>query len=159
MSTTDKVWFCTETRLGRAMVSLIYFMAQVMGVFIAFFVIYQVEMRLFPVVSQFQITVLNKTINTVAVNGTYVKSRPCELLITNVIGVSPTGPALLLHQIRPADDGANLPTGKTRWGPYEFSYPTDWSGTTNIQVVGVHRCHALWSQQTVYASFPVEQFK
>jgi hypothetical protein len=159
MSVSDKVWFCTETRLGRAIVSLIYFLAQVVGVFLAFFVIYQVEMRWFPVVSAFQITDIKKLSPTVAVSGTYVKARPCELLITNVIGISAGGPALLLHQVRPADDGANLPTGKARWGPYTFSKPADWADTTHIQVVGVHRCHALWSQQTTYASFPVEQFK
>lgn len=159
MSVNDKVWFCTQTRLGRAMVALIYFMAQVTGIFIAFFIIYQAEMRLFPVVSQFQITSIDKTPGAVAVSGTYTKARPCELLITNVLGVSLTGPATLLHQIRPADDGANLPTGKARWGPYKFSPPADWADTTHINVVGVHRCHALWSQQTVYASFPVEQFK
>ncbi len=159
MSTMDKVWFCTETRLGRALVALVYLLAQIVGVFAAFFVIYQVEMRWFPVVSDFQIRDLQKTPDSVTVKGTYTKARPCELLITNVIGVSPVGPALLLHQVRPADDGANLPTGKARWGPYTFTKPADWAGTTHIQVIGVHRCHALWSQQTVYASFPVEQFK
>ena len=159
MSTADKVWFCTQTRLGRALVALVYLMAQIVGVFIALGAIYQLEMRFFPVVSEFQIYDIKKAPGTVTVSGTYNKVRACELLITNVIGVSKNGPALLLHQIRPADDGANLPTGKARWGPYTLTTPTDWGETSHIQVVGVHRCHALWSQQTVYASFPVGQFK
>jgi hypothetical protein len=129
------------------------------GALIAFFAIYQTEVRFFPVVTNFKIEVLQKEIGDYVVSGTYKKQRPCEFVATNIIAVGPNIPATLIHQVKLTDIGANISTGLIQWGPYRIPEPKSFNGMTEVRIIGVHRCHVFWSQETVYGVFPIELFR
>lgn len=158
MSTAQKLWFCTQTRIGRALVALTQMVSPAVGAAIVLWLIYNVEMLAFPVVSDFKIERLELSDGYYVTSGTYTKKRPCELVVTNIVYAPSDSrqPGSLVHQIRHEDLGANLPVGTVRWGPYKVPAQAGLDPEGRIEVIGVHRCHTLWGQHTHYASVPVK---
>lgn len=145
--------------LNKCLLMSVMIFGPIVGALIAFFAIYQIEMRFFPVVTNFKIETLDKEIGEYVVTGVYKKQRPCEFVATNIIATGPNIPATLVYQVKQSDIGANVSTGLIKWGPYRIPEPKSFNGITAIQIIGIHRCHIFWSQETVYGIFPIELFR
>lgn len=141
---------------------LMHLFAPFFGLMLGLLVTYWVECTFLPVVTDFKITALQPTATGWAVSGSYNKRRACELITTNIVSINqsnPSEPGRLLHQIHPTEIGSNLPVGAVYWGPYQIPAPPDWGSATHVQAVSVHKCHALWTQETLYATLPVSAFR
>ena len=129
-----------------------------LGALVGLAVLYFAEMAFLPVVTDFRIERMDHERGAVLVSGTYLKHRSCELLATNVMAVGAGMPSGLVYSLKLGEAGSNMPVGPVRWGPYRMPVPPTWGGYTHIEVVAMHRCHALWVQETQYIRLPVELF-
>jgi hypothetical protein len=139
-------------------------LAFVIGMFIALFGVYTVENKFFPVISNWQLEYITRENNTYTMGGVMRKDRACELLHTSVMAVPkiPVAPRVLVYQVQANEIiGAGGPVGMFTWGPWTVKVPDTLMGKLDwiesIEVVGHHRCHALWTQETVYGRVPVER--
>jgi hypothetical protein len=142
----------------------LHFFGYFSGVLITLFVLYHVESKLFPVIEDWSLDYITRYENTYTMGGQMRKDRACELLHTSVLAVPklPLAPKVLVYQVQPNEIlGAGGPVGKFTWGPWEVRVPDklmghlDW--VDSIEVVGHHRCHMLWIQETVYGRVPVSR--
>jgi len=117
------------------------------------------ERSVFPVVTDWRVTAAWKADGFVHVQGTLNKQRECKLIQTTVRLIPPGARAtpVLLAQITPTSDhglGLNVPVGPNEWGPFRFpAIPKLVMAIKNggyVEVVAMHRCHALWVQETHY---------
>jgi hypothetical protein len=138
--------------------------AFLLGVLLVLTVLYFAESRYFPVVTDWNLEYITKENNTYTMGGVMTKNRPCELLHTSVSAVPkiPLAPKVLIYQVQPNEIiGAGGPVGTFTWGPWQVKVPQalmgklDW--VQSIEVVGHHRCHMLWTQESVYGRVPVER--
>lgn len=161
MSDARKLWFCTQTRLGCTLLTLTQMFSPVFGALVVVWIIFSVERIAFPVVENFSITSLERRGDVFVASGTYEKKRGCELLFTNIMAVpgANKNPSVLMRQIQAGEPGTNSPVGLVKWGPYQIPAPQDLSFMGSVEVIGVHRCHALWSQTTTYVSLPVKDIE
>lgn len=157
MSEAEKMRFFTHTRIGRAVYRVAGFFAFMAGLVCSLFVIWSIETRFFPVITDFKITAFERVGDRYIIEGQFNKRRPCELLATNVLAVprQMLAPSRLIHQIKPFDiAGGNAPTGRSIWGPYSIPFPHKVFENEDliawVEVRSVHRCHALWNQETTY---------
>ena len=159
MSTAQKVWFCTQTKFGRVLLALAQMMSPAVGAVLVLWIIYNVEMLAAPVVRDFQVTRIERVDGFYLASGTYYKKRSCELVITNIIGlpVDPKQPSVLVYQVMATDAGSNLPVGSVKWGPYKIPAPAGVEQLDHVDIIGIHRCHALWNQSTHYATLTLAQ--
>ena len=153
------IWRNIKRVLSKCLLMVVMIFGPIFGALVAFFAIYHIEMKFFPVVTNFKIETLNKEIGDYVAAGSYKKQRPCEFLATNIISIGPNIPATLIYQVKQSDIGANISTGLIQWGPYRIPEPKSFNGMTAIQIIGIHRCHIFWSQETVYGVYPIELFK
>lgn len=128
------------------------------GALLGLAMIYAVEMAFLPPVTDFAVSRLERQGSVVVVSGTYFKHRSCELLATNIVATAPGQPSALLYTIRLGEAGSNMPVGHVAWGPYRIPVPSTWRSYTHIEAVALHRCHALWVQETHYIRLPVGLF-
>lgn len=151
----DWLW---ETRFGNAVRYGIKAFVPIGAFLCAFWLIYQTEARFFPVITDWKLEYANRTgPSLVTVGGVFRKTRTCELVATTVQAVpkNPILPNRTLFSIPPDEIiGGNVPTGYSTWGPWEFKIPATYlthkDQISHLLVVGHHRCHALWNQETVY---------
>lgn len=157
MSAAQKVWFCTQTKLGRVLLALAQMMSPAIGAVLVLWIIYNVEILLAPVVSDFKVTQVERVNGVYQVSGSYYKRRSCELVITNIIGLpaDPKQPSTLVYQVMAGEAGSNLPVGSVKWGPYKIPAPANVEMLDHVDIIGIHRCHALWNQSTHYATIPM----
>lgn len=141
---------------------LAQFFAPVVGALCALFILYNIETRFMPVVDEFTITRFERQGGEFILSGVLHKHRPCELLAVNVLGEPVTAgqPSRVLYQLEPeAMLGGNAPTGRVTWGPVVLRIPVGFDrqvfGLSRIRIMATHRCHALWSQEGEYTTFPV----
>ena len=148
--------------MKRAITIFLHFFAPFVGAMIGLFVTYKVEMAFIPVVTDFKVTELVKDGNAYKVTGSYNKRRSCELLSTSVLAFAPANPklpAVLVHQIKHQDPGANLPIGPVVWGPYLMTAPPNFGQATHLKAISLHRCHALWLHESHYITMPIAAIK
>jgi hypothetical protein len=117
--------------------------APAIGVAIVVWAAYHIEQRFMPVITDFQVTKIEKIETGWRAWGTYNKRRVCELVSSNVVAYG-DGPAQLLLQVKPFD----APVGNIAWGPFDI--PSTGKPFTRVQVISTHRCHPLWATQSVY---------
>jgi hypothetical protein len=134
------------------------------GVLVTGWILYGVEHHFFPVIRDWQMTYIHKVDGRYVLGGSLVKSRACELISTSIMAVPkvPLAPRQLVYQIKPAEIlGGNAPTGFTTWGPWEMAIPKPLLQQRDqisfLEIVGHHRCHAMWTQETVYGTVPIER--
>ncbi len=151
-----------ETRTGRIARWLLRFSATVVGFMGALFIIQQTETRFFPVVTQWKLNSIEQVDDTYVVQGEMVTARSCEHLSTSIMAVPnvPLVPRVMLHQIKPGEIiGGHSPVGFGTWGPWAMHIPPAFAANRDkidrIEIIGHHRCHLLWAQDTVYGSIPV----
>ena len=129
-----------------------------LGTLVGLAVLYAIEMAYLPPVTDFAVSRLERQGDVVVVSGTYRKHRACELLATNIMATSPGQPSALLYQLKLGEAGSNMPVGHVAWGPYRIPVPPTWGYYTHVEAVALHRCHALWVQETHYIRLPVGLF-
>ncbi len=152
------------TKRGRIVIWLLERGAFAIGALITLWCIYQIETRFMPVITKWSINPVIRVADDYILSGTMNKTRPCELVSTSVLAVPniPLAPRVLLRQIKPGEiDGGNIPTGVSTWGPWTMHIPEAFVKNRDkiayIEIVGSHRCHALWTQETLYGTVRVEQ--
>ena len=158
MTPADKLAFMTHTRMGRFLWAVAGMVMWFTGMFGMLFVLWSIETRWFPVITDFKIHRLELVADAYVMEGSFRKHRPCEMLVTNVLAVprQPLAPSHLVHQLKTDVIGGNAPTGLTTWGPLSVPFPAKVfehiDKIDRVEVRGTHRCHPLWNIETVYAS-------
>ena len=125
------------------MIGFLNRIAPAIGVALVIWLAYHVEQRFMPVITDFQVTRIERTDTGWRAWGAYNKRRVCELVSSNVVAYG-DGPAQLLLQVKPFD----APVGHIEWGPFDI--PRTDKQLTRVQVISTHRCHPLWATQAVY---------
>lgn len=125
---------------------------------------YKVETKFMPVVSHWDLQSVERVGDHYILNGTLTKERPCEMVATTVMAVPKMklAPKVLLYRISPHEfAGAQVPTGRSEWGPWRMKIPEAFTRHRDkidyIEIVGIHRCHAFWMQETVYGRIAEER--
>lgn len=124
-----------------------------------------VEDSFMPVVSGWRLDYVQRDPGAghYVVGGVLFKRRSCEHIVTSVVAVmrDRSQASVMVAQVR--DDqvvGGSSPVGYGAWGPLVVRVPAEVSAilprVDHLLVVGTHRCHALWQQETVYGRVPVE---
>lgn len=147
-----------ETTHGIVVRKLISVFAPILSALAVLWMIYQTETRFFPVIDSWKLEYAERSgPQMVTVGGVFRKTRACELISTTVVAVPklPLIPKRTMFNIKPDEIiGGNAATGTTTWGPWEFKIPAVYQvhkdSIAYLEVVGHHRCHALWIQETVY---------
>ncbi len=160
---TAIVWLST-TRRGSAVLWLMDSLSFAVGAMIMGFIAFQAETRWSPVITHWQINPIERVGSTYTLSGTMVKARPCTLLATSIMAVPKVqfAPRVTLYQIKPEEiDGGQLPTGAATWGPWTMNIPKAFIDNRDkiawIDVIGHHRCHGFWDQETYYGRVEMSQ--
>jgi hypothetical protein len=153
-----------ETKRGKLVVWFLERGALALGALITLWCLYQIETRFMPVITKWDINPVIRQGDRYILGGTMTKDRACELVSTSVMAVPniPLAPRVLIYQIKPNEiDGGNIPTGSTTWGPWTMNIPKAFLDNRDkiawIEIVGSHRCHALWTQETLYGRVEMGQ--
>ena len=153
-----------ETNAGSVVLWVLERIALLFGALAALFIIYSVEHHFSPVISEWHLESVERDNGNFVISGTLVKNRACELISTSVLAVPkmPLAPRHLIYQVKPHEIvGGNAPTGTSTWGPWEVPIPkallTHRDQIAFLEVIGHHRCHALWTQETFYGRVPMER--
>ncbi len=156
------VWLST-TKMGTLTLWFVESMAFGLGALVMMFILYHGETSLFPVITDWKINPVIRQGDTYVLEGTMSKARSCTLIATNVMAVPkvPLAPRVLLYRIKPTEiDGGNIPTGSSTWGPWTMKIPQAFVEHRNeiawIDVIGHHRCHGFWDQETYYGRVAME---
>lgn len=165
MSRLDRVaYWLGWTYRGQIVFWVIERLAFGLGVVLMALALQAVERRFFPVITDWSLDYITREANRYTMGGTMRKDRACELLHTSVMAIPkvPLAPRVLVYQVNPNEIlGAGGPVGDFTWGPWTVRVPEALMGRLDwidaIEVVGHHRCHALWTQETVYGRVPVER--
>lgn len=151
------------SRNGRLILKGLEAAAFVLGMVIMGWVLYMVETRFFPVVTGWKLEYIEKRDGQYHMGGVLRKERACELIATDVMAVPkmPLLPRQSIYRIKPFEfPGAQVATGYTQWGPWDMDIPAAFTKHRDqiafIEVVGIHRCHAFWMQETVYGRIRTE---
>lgn len=159
-------WLDSGTLISKAAMAVLEWLAFFIGGAITLWCAHQIEERWMPVITNWTIDYAHREGNSYIVGGLLTKERPCELLAVSVMAVPvlPMVPKVLIYHA-PANEinGGNVPTGRTTWGPWSVKIPAGFEEKRHqvayLSVVGTHRCHALWSQETTYGHVPMEMLK
>lgn len=112
---------------------------------------YCIDIFVFPVVTTFQVSMIDRSGDDLLISGTLKKSRSCALL-QDVQAFTSRGerlPIVFLDRkesatfSRPAIDGANQP-----FGPWLIKG----GNNETFSMYSIHRCHALWTKETRLAT-------
>lgn len=151
------VHWLEDTVPGKLVHRFLNFCAFVFGVFFTLFVLYSAETKLFPVITFWDLEYIYKKDNKFVLGGELHKARACELVSTSVMAVPKMAfaPRVLIYQLKPQELlGGNAPTGNSTWGPWTVDIPEALvkyrDDIAFLEVVGTHRCHGLWQQETTY---------
>ncbi|MBS4019962.1 MAG: hypothetical protein KGZ68_17205 [Dechloromonas sp.] len=146
-----------ETTPGRVALRFLELCAFTVGALLMLWVVYMAETRFAPVIEDWKLEYIERQDGHYVLGGTLVKTRACELISTSVMAVpkQPLAPRVLVYQIKPDElVGGNAPTGFSTWGPWRVEIPkallTHREHISFLEVVGHHRCHGLWTQETLY---------
>lgn len=127
-------------------------------------VLYSIETRFMPVIKNWRIDQVKREGDRYTVSGEMVKVRSCELVATSVLAVPniPFAPRHLIYQLKPEEVlGGNMPMGHNTWGPWTIKIPKGFeenrSKISHLEVVGHHRCHSFWIQETSYGRIELAQ--
>lgn len=152
-----------ETRRGRVVMWFVEWTSLAAGALLAGWMLYSIEHHFFPVIKNWKLEEVQREGDYWIVRGIMLKDRPCELVQTSVMAIPkmPLAPRVLIYQIKPTDIlGGNSPTGLITWGPWEMKIPKTLEQRRNeissLEVVGHHRCHMLWNQETSYGFVRME---
>lgn len=139
---------------------LTLFLLALLSGFLALCALWWVEHAFMPVVTDWRLTAASVHGRTVTAAGVLDKVRPCRLDQTVILLVRPDGVGRVVAQIKGEGNalGTDVPEGLSTWGPLTVDLPadlpTDLGPRDVFKVVGMHVCHRLWRQETVYGTVP-----
>ena len=152
-----------ETKTGRIALWCIERLAFAVGALLMLWVVYMSETRFFPVVTDWKLEYVEREDGHYILGGVLEKQRACELLATSIMAVPNQrfAPRVLIYQIKPNEiNGGDTPTGYTTWGPWRLEIPKVFlehrDKISFLEVIGHHRCHGFWSQETLYGRVSAE---
>ena len=153
-----------ETPGGRTTLWALERIAFVVGAVLTLWVLFMVETRFMPVITKWSLDYVHRDGDHYVLGGTLHKERACELIATSIMAVpkAALAPRSLIYQLKPDELlGGNAPVGFTTWGPWRMAIPKAFlehrDDISFLEVVGHHRCHAGWTQQTLYGRVPLER--
>jgi len=126
----------------------------ILGVSIGLTICYYAENLLFPVVTEFKLTVFDPAEKGVIVAGSMYKHRPCSLIATNIYSYNKNRTKTLVGTIKGDHAIAQMSTGLQSFGPITIEMIVP-NGAREISVEAMHQCHPFWYQETVYGRFNV----
>ena len=126
------------------------------GLLVALWIIWNVETRFFPVVTDFKVSVIERSPAGYTAYGELVKSRSCEFLGLTIYANKPDAPKLVVAQFKKDIFGSDVGTGHQTWGPWTTNLPPKIAEYEYLEIQGTHRCHALWLQTSEYVNFPIK---
>lgn len=133
---------------GRILIEAI---APLFGGLVMIWVLWNVEMRFMPVVTDFKITHAVIDLTGYTAVGTVNRRRGCEVINLAVVRVRNNVPTVLLDSQSRDLFSADASPGTNSWGPITLPLKkADLLDSDEIQILGLHRCHALWLKQTEY---------
>jgi hypothetical protein len=152
------------SRNGRMILKMLEMAAFFVGMLMMGFIFYMVETRFMPIITGWELQYIQRDGDKYHMGGVLRKERACELVATEVMAVPkmPLMPRQTVYRIKPHDfNGAQVPTGYHMWGPWDVQVPavfnTNRGDIAFLEVVGIHRCHAFWLQQTLYGRIRMEE--
>lgn len=164
MTQDDRIWFFLHTKAGKFLVKAAMALAPAVGALLTLMLLYIGETKLFPVIVDFHITRFDKVENQYVLEGSFRKTRPCDLIATNVLADPkiPLAPNILVYQFRDETMfGGDAPVGVSTWGPVNLAMPPELAKRINevhgLEIRGTHRCHGFWNQETSYGYIPIER--
>lgn len=131
--------------------------APVFGFVVALWIIWNVETRFYPVVTDFHVSSIVKTDGGYTAYGELRKTRSCEFLGLTIYAHRENAPKLLVAQYKKDIFGSDVGTGHQTWGPWTANLPAAVSRFDHLEIQGTHRCHALWLQTTEYANMAIKE--
>lgn len=160
----DFICWLYDTARGKVILWVLERMAFALGAIVMLWAVAELESRLAPVVTNWSMDYAERRGDVIVLGGRLKKNRACELVSTSVMAVPKRAlaPRRLIWQAKPHEImGGNTPTGLTTWGPIEIRIPAALLQNQNeisyLEVIGIHRCHALWSQETHYGTVEVSR--
>ena len=152
-----------ETRSGKLAMWCIERTAFLVGALLMLWAVYMVETRFIPVIDKWRLDYVDREGDHYVMGGVMHKQRACELIATSIMAVPAQrfAPRILIYQIKPHElNGGNAPTGYSTWGPWRLAIPQTFLDQREhisfLEVVGHHRCHGFWTQETLYGRVSVE---
>ena len=128
-----------------------------LGLFVSLWIIYNVDTRFFPVVTNFKVEYIRKEPDGgFTAGGTLVKAKACEFLGLTIYGTKPGMPKLLVAQFKEDIFGSDVGAGHQSWGPWTMKLPHALRDMQQLEIMGTHRCNGMWVQNTVYANLEVK---
>ncbi len=159
------VWFETSAR-GRVALWAVERLVALIGAAVALYAYSVFETNFRPVITDWRLEYVSREGGSLIVGGEMTKSRSCEHISTTVVAVprAPRAARWTLYQLKPGDIlGGSAPLGHSTWGPWRLVIPPQAaariSEIDHLEVIGSHRCHALWTQDTYYGRVPAEVLK
>lgn len=128
----------------------------ILGVSIGLTICYYAENLLFPVVTDFKLTVFDPADKGVIVAGSMYKHRPCALIATNIYSYNKNKTKTLVGTIKGDHAIAQMSTGLQSFGPLTIEMLVP-HGAQVISVEAMHQCHPFWYQETMYGRFNAGQ--
>ena len=147
---------------GRALLAMARGMAMLTGALIVAAILYFVDTRMFPVIEHWTLQAAVREGDTLTISGHMYKGRACEHLSTYIVALPENRlhPRKTIYRIDPNEiSGGQMPKGHYEWGPWSMDLPAavltggQWRG---FEVLGLHRCHAFWTHETIYGRVSVE---
>lgn len=164
MTKSERMAFVLHTRKGRCLAKAAEILAPFAGALIVLAGIWFVETRFFPVITDWQLEYIQRHGGAFHMGGVLRKARTCELVSTDVLAVprNPLAPRVTVYRVAPHEfAGSQVSTGLSEWGPWSVMVPKALDANRDkidrIEVVGVHRCHAFWLQETLYGAVPIDR--
>lgn len=136
------------------------FIAHMLGLGLTVWLLWNIETRFFPVVTDFKVTEATLTTKGLLLSGTINKTRNCELVSMSISKLRDGHPSVILEKESTDLFVPDSSIGLHMWGP--LTLPVDLSNldmNDKISVVALHRCHSLWLQRTEYSRLLWKELK
>jgi len=117
------------------------------------------ETTVHPVISEFNVTSIDRVDRRIEMSGSMVKQRSCTFLRTIIYGSREDTPSVLLDYQFMDSEGysssvKSRSTGYQTWGPWAIFLPEDFENGS-IQVYASHKCWPFWNTETNLTKVPI----
>lgn len=134
--------------------------ASLTGLILGMIIAYNVDTRYFTPIDDFKIVAKINPEN-IRIQGSLVWARDCEFKYVRMYATAEQKPSIMLAELDRASVTKNAPTdvgiGVQPWGPFTIPTSVDVKNYTNLEILGLFRCHALWQQTQQLAKLPTKE--
>jgi hypothetical protein len=116
----------------------------------------KIEAWMFPVISSFTITSIDREGDMLVIKGYMRKNRECKFVGVSAVGEGDKSSVdiPLVFRDYPHDNTGTRPTGTQAWGPWSMTIPK-LPRIHSIDIEATHACHPMWTTSTHMAKIPV----